>query len=107
MAEGPPDRIEKIMSLDLAEFRRSLARLPDAAEASSAHEGDPTTERFFLALDAGQVVLSVEVLPPQTLGTLVTLPRSRVLIDLTGLPDAEDRNAFLVRFDRVFQRGGG
>ena len=107
MADRPPDTVEKIMGLDIAEFRRSLARLSDAPEAGTPDGADKARQQFDLAHGDGKVVLTVQAMPPQTLGTLVTLPRTRVLIDLSDLPEADDRHAFLARFDRAFQRGGG
>ena len=92
--------VEKIMALDLAEFHRSLRALaPDLAMP-------PDADRVVLD-DAGRTVtISFEALPAQTLGGLLALPRARVTLAFDG-HDAEQRAAFLARFDRAFQRGGG
>lgn len=50
--------------------------------------------------------ISIRALPPRRLSALLSLPHSEVRIDFRGYDDGE-RAAFLERFDRAFQRGGG
>ena len=94
------ERVEKIMALDLAEFHRSLKMLaPGQAMPPDACQ---------IAVDANgkHVDIAFEPLPPETLGGLLALPRARVTLAFEG-HSAGERAAFLARFDRAFQRGGG
>lgn len=96
---GTPAPVTKIMSLDVAEFERSLDVLAPGARLDGAG-------RVVVADGSGRVVLTFEPLPAQTLGGLLALPRARVSLDYQGLSAAEAAR-FLARFDRAFQRGGG
>ena len=78
-----PARVEKIMSLNVAEFELSLARL------APGHEVVEPGRRYALALKAGTVTITLEPLQSVTLGGLIRLPRSRVEIDVSALADAE------------------
>ena len=95
-----PERVEKIMSLDLSEFHRSLKTLsPDVSPK------DGQTE---IAVPAGRAGVRIvyEPLEKATLGGLLALPRALVTLHMTELDEAQ-RRAFLARFDRAFHRGGG
>lgn len=94
-----PTPVEKIMSLGPAEFERSLHVLAPAAKLD-------TDRRVIIEHPPGQVELTFEHLPSQTLGGLLALPRARITLDFTGLAQS-DADAFLQKFDRAFQRGGG
>jgi hypothetical protein len=95
-----PDRVEKVMALTLADFHRSLATLaPDAA----LRDGQTAVE---IEIGGASVSITFEAQPETTLGGLLALPRARVTLGLDRLDEAE-RAAFLTRFDRAFQRGGG
>lgn len=88
------------MSLDLPEFLRSLKTLvPDVSLK------DGQTEIIILS-DQAEVRIDYESLEGATLGGLLALPRARVTLHLGELGKAE-RHAFLARFDKAFQRGGG
>lgn len=52
------------------------------------------------------IAISVRALPPRRLSALLSLPRSEVRIAFHGY-DAREQAAFLERFDRAYQRGGG
>jgi len=97
---APPGSIEKIMSLELAEFHRSLKTL-----APDAPLEDGQTD-ITVSMDKGSVRIVYEPLERATLGGLLALPRARVMLHLGRLDEAE-RRVFLTRFDRAFQRGGG
>ena len=92
--------VEKIMSLDLGEFHRSLRVLAPGLSAA------PDQTRFVVSEGDFSVTLTFESLPSSTLGGLLSLPRARVHLAFDGAPE-RDRVAFLGRFDRAFQRGGG
>ncbi len=97
---APPDKIEKIMSLDLAEFHRSLKTLsPDVMLDEGAMD-------VLIAADKAEIRIVYEPLENATLGGLLFLPRAKVTLHMDGLGEAE-REAFLARFDKAFQRGGG
>ncbi|GBE44802.1 hypothetical protein BMS3Bbin10_02907 [bacterium BMS3Bbin10] len=97
---APPGRVEKIMSLDLKEFHRSLTALgPDMALG----EGQ---QQIVISADGGEVRIAYEPLEKAALGGLLALPRAKVTLCFGELSEAE-RRAFLARFDRAFQRGGG
>ena len=95
-----PDSVEKLMSLDLNEFHRSLKTL---------QPGIPLEEgqtEVLIRADEGEVRIVYEPLEKATLGGLLALPRAQVTLHMYGLGDAE-RQHFLTRFDKAFQRGGG
>lgn len=104
MVEGRPggagDTVEKLMSLDDAEFARSLARLGLEAMAINSNA-------YLVPLSSdGTVTITVNQVDGATLGGLLKLPRRRVVLQFQGVSPSE-RGAFLARFDRAFQRGGG
>lgn len=94
-----PTPVEKIMSLGPAEFERSLHVLARSAKLDSAG-------RVVLEHPPGQVELTFEPLPPQILGGLLALPRARITLAYINLGQS-DADAFVQKFDRAFQRGGG
>ncbi len=87
---------------DMALTREDLLRLLPGAvgELPWRAEGD----RIVVGDEAG-VELRVDPLPPRRFGP-VDIPRLRVGFTFRGWEEAE-RRAFLARFDRAFQRGGG
>lgn len=93
------DVVRKIMSATPAEIERSLAIVAGRAVAI---EDLPLA----IALQPGEVVIDRQPLDGIRLGRLLELPRSLVTLTFSGC-DAADRTAFLSRFDRAFQRGGG
>jgi len=97
----PGETIEKTMSLSLAEFEKSLARINPDIDAVKVAPG-----HYALALETERVVLDVTVLEPMLMGGLVKLPRCKVIIRFDETP-AEQRAIFLNKFDQAFQRGGG
>ena len=96
----PPGRVEKIMSLGLSEFHRGVKAL-----ALDTHLEDDQNH-VTVTTDQAQIRIVYEPLGETTLGGLLALPRARVTLHLSALNETE-RRAFLARFDRVFQRGGG
>ena len=96
-----PDTLEKLMSASASEFAGSLARLPGAKPTEIA----PGQYRF--ELDPGSVVITVTELEDRHIkGTLFVFPQRRVAFKFSGTTQ-EARNAFILQFDRTFQRGGG
>ena len=92
--------VTKIMSLTLSDFHRSVQTL---APRTGIRDG----QTDFAIPDGEELALvSYEPLENTTLGGLLAMPRARVTIDLQHL-DGPRREAFLARFDRAFQRGGG
>lgn len=98
-AKDVPGRVEKIMSITLAEFEAGLARLDATA---------PATEQggVYQIPNAPGVAIAFGKLEPAVLGGVMRLPRARVTLQLEAL-DGNVRAAFLALFDRTFQRGGG
>jgi hypothetical protein len=87
------------MSLTREDFRRTLP----AAVGALPHrwEGDRVT----IAADGGQIVITLTDQPARALGSL-RLPVLAVEFRFEGFtPDTVA--AFMTRFDRHFQRGGG
>ncbi len=97
---GTPETIEKIMSLTLADFHRSVRVL-----APDLTPGHGQTE-VVVPDGAASVRITYEPLESTTLGGLLALPRARVTISHDS-GDPGLRAAFLARFDQAFQRGGG
>lgn len=98
----PDETVEKLMSFTRPEFEAGLARLtgsPVRRDGGGAYD---------LADAAGgrAVACAFDPQPDAVLGGLVRLPRVRVTLRLGGLP-RDERAAFIERFDRTFQRGGG
>ena len=95
------------MSISEPEFIRLLEQLPQEPEALFEEASLPLEHPWAwrLRLAAGDVRIRFEPLPPRRLAAL-TLPRARIELDMRGLPK-EARDAFLSRFRRHFQRGGG
>jgi hypothetical protein len=89
--------IEKTMSASESEFHRGMAVLDAARAPALTH---------VLACGGGRVTISYEPRPGVRLGTLLALPRACVRLRFEGA-DANERSAFLARFDLAFQRGGG
>lgn len=103
--DNPGVSITKIMSLSREEFEVSFARVVGDVAAVLAG-ADARSSRYEVPLPSGYAVVTVEPLEPQMMGGLVALPRCQVSIDFAEAPLSE-RQAFLNRFDRAFQRGGG
>lgn len=88
------------MSLDLGEFHRSIKTLQrDVMLATGQNE-------IIIPADNAEIRIVYEPLEKATLGGLLALPRATVTLYLDGLGETE-RHAFLARFDKAFQRGGG
>ena len=95
-----PVRVEKLMALTLAEFHRSLKTLaPDVAL-------EDAQTKILIPANQAEVQIVYEPLEKATLGGLLALPRARVTLHLGELGKAQ-RHAFLMAFDKAFQRGGG
>lgn len=96
----PAGRVEKVMSLGLADFHRSLRTLvPDIALAEDQ-------KSVSISADGTAVTITFEAQDSATLGGLLVMPRARVTLTFEGM-DASAQAAFLSRFDQAFQRGGG
>ncbi|HYH21942.1 MAG TPA: hypothetical protein VD995_25325 [Azospirillum sp.] len=91
--------VDKDMALTRADFARLLPEaahgLPWRAEDGVYHIG---------GVEAG-VEIRLEPLPDRRIA-LIALPRLRVTLAFRGW-SAEERSAFLDRFDTAFRRGGG
>lgn len=92
---------ERIASLGLDEFRRHL---PHALRGLRHDWVGPRQVAVVAA--GGTVTITVEELPPLALSAVLRLPRCRVCLAFDG-DDGTAWAAFLDRYDRAFQRGGG
>lgn len=92
--------IEKTMSLTLVEFQRSLANL--AQDSTAEMSGDAAK----ITYGSGTVAIAYKPLAKVTMGGLLSLPRARVSLSFEALDEAQ-QIAFLAKFDKAFQRGGG
>ena len=99
MSAETPVRVEKLMSLSLAEFQRSITPL-----AGGPLPPDRTSVE--LPAGSGKVLISYDPRPSVRYGGLLDLPRAVVSLTFTGVAEPSQR-AFLERFDSVFRRGGG
>lgn len=88
---------------DMALTQADLLRLLPGAAGALPWVAEDGRVRIGTA-EAG-VDLLVEPLPPRGFGP-VAIPRLKVGFAFRGWDEAEQR-AFLARFDRAFQRGGG
>jgi hypothetical protein len=89
------------LSLEMTLSQEEFLRLLPAAVGTYREEGD----RFCGEAGGQSWVIRLVVLPERRLGS-VRLPRHRVEICLKGY-SREGIEAFLLRFHRGFQRGGG
>lgn len=87
------------MSISRAEFERSL---PDAVGNVPY---TPHGSSFSYAVGGRSWRIELEALPERVIA-LLRLPRHRVSFRLEGF-DARERAAWIARFQRHFQRGGG
>ena len=93
-------QVEKIMSMTLADYHRSLKVLAPELEMG------PQQKTVRLDLDGTSAEIRFEVMDSKTYGTLLEIPRARVTLDFDE-SSPESRLAFLERFDFAFRRGGG
>ena len=93
-------QVEKIMSMTLADYHRSLKVL--APELTLA----PHQKTVRLDLEGASADVRFEDMDSKTYGTLLKIPRARVTLDFDD-SNPEARQAFLERFDFAFRRGGG
>jgi hypothetical protein len=89
---------ERIASMGLDEFRRHV---PLALRGLDHHWIDG--HRLAVSAEDGTVIITVEELPPLVLSGALRLPRLRIAFAFAQ----GDGAAFLARWDRAFQRGGG
>lgn len=101
-SESPGERVEKLMSFTEAEFETGLRRLT----GKPPHKTRDGSYDLSDAAGGAAVTCSFDPQPDALLGGLVRLPRVRVVIELSDLPE-EARLEFLTRFEKTFQRGGG
>ena len=91
---------EKDMATSRSEFFRNLAIALEGMDY--VVEGD----RVRVDGEERQVGIVLSALPARVLSPLLKLERWKVTIVLDGFPAAAEQ-AFMARFDQVFQRGGG
>lgn len=100
-SQGP---VTFVMSLSPEEFRATASILSRTELASGSDRvempagDDPNSAR---------VLIAYTPLPPVTLGGLLALPRAEVVLTFDAAVPPDARTAFLDRFLRTFQRGGG
>lgn len=87
-------RVVRVMSIGRDEF---FHMLPGAVDLPIVHRGDGASGRGWS--------LSVEVQPALHIA-LLSLPRLKVSLEFPAR-DGAHMAAFMLRFDRHFQRGGG
>jgi LEA14-like dessication related protein len=90
----------KDMALTLEEFRRDLP----IAMRGLEYEFDGSTVRA--GNESRGITITIKPLPKRVLSALLSLERSEVAISFSGYDETE-KTAFLQRFDRTYQRGGG
>jgi hypothetical protein len=99
MPESGPDTLVRRMALTHAELLRSLPR------AAPGMECRIQGAEIELAAPPRRVLITLGPERTRALGSLV-LPETEVHLRWEGYSPAE-REAFLVRFDLAFRRGGG
>lgn len=97
MSGGPV--VEKDMALTREDFARLL---PEAVPGLPWRVEDGV---YRIGGAEGGVDIRLAPLPDRRIA-LIALPRLRVTLSFHGWP-AEQRDAFLARFDTAFRRGGG
>ncbi|MEL6289070.1 MAG: hypothetical protein AAFQ35_09870 [Pseudomonadota bacterium] len=94
------------MAATASEFARGLVRLGIADVALSAPAAPPALSGVEMPLREGTVLITYTPRPGRRLSPLITMPAAEVTLAFTNVAEPE-RRAFVDRFDRVFQRGGG
>ena len=90
----------KDMALTWRDFLRGL----DSAMGGLAYE---RKDQVVSAVDGPRSLrISIRPLPPRILGGLMKIEHAEVTLSFTGYSPAEEE-AFLARFGRAYQRGGG
>lgn len=92
--------VVKEMALTRADFDRGLASAMQGLDYR--RDGD----RLVVGGPDGGLSVAFEAMPPRKLGLSFVLPRARITIAFDKL-DASAAEAFLLQFDRAYQRGGG
>ena len=98
MAASDP-QVEKIMSMTLADFHRSISVLAPELDLG------PQQKTVHLDLEGASAQVRFEAIDSKAHGLLV-IPRARVTLEFDE-SSPEARQAFLERFDFAFRRGGG
>lgn len=93
-------QVEKIMSMTLADFHRSLKVL--APERTMG----PREKTVRIDLEGASAEVRFEAIDSKTYGGRLEIPRALVTLDFDD-SSAEAQQAFLDRFDFAFRRGGG
>ncbi len=94
------ETIVKEMALTREDFARGLAA------AMQGHDYRRDGDTLVVGGPNGGLRITFEALPPRKLGLSFVLPRARITIAFEKIdPAASD--AFLLQFDRAYQRGGG
>lgn len=99
MQSAYAEQFERDMGCTEAEW---LGWLPDAMGQCPWQRSGSTA---VATIGAGRLHLRWQVMPPRVIA-LMRMPVLRVNFELEGL-DAEQRYAFMKRFDLYMQRGGG
>lgn len=92
-------RLQRDMGLTLSDFVRSLP--PAIAPLAYRQEG----RIFTIVHPHGSIIITLGETGQRRIASL-SLPVTPVEFEFVGL-DTSDRDHFLQRFDRYFQRGGG
>lgn len=100
---APDGTVVKLMSITRQEFETSLGRLYGIPAPQVIPGRYAITDG---AADFPPLFAEFKELPTAVLGGLMALPRAQVTLQMQALSD-EERAAFLRRFDKTFQRGGG
>ena len=90
----------KDMALTLEDFHRGLGSAMDGLEFSV--NGGVVR----VGTETHGITIAYTPLPTRVLGGLLQVPRGEVAITFQGYSE-DERSAFLERFDRSYQRGGG
>ncbi len=92
--------VEKDLGTSRAEFSRNLR------VALRGMEYACTGNRIVVEDHGKTIEFRLSPLPPRVLSTLIKLEHWKLTIDFSGYTEAE-RDFFLDKFNKAFQRGGG
>lgn len=94
-----PDRFERDMACTEAEWLGWLPR------ALAGHVWHQSAQALLVEVGGGRLQVNWHPLPPRVIA-LMRLPRLHVAFAFDGV-SAEERRAFMKKFDLYLQRGGG
>ena len=92
--------VTKLMAANVSEYARGMERLTHDMVSRTDNQAT------IIDLPGGSVTVTYTTKEGRRLSPLLVMPAADVVFAFAGVAEP-DRNAFIAKFDLVFQRGGG